>query len=107
MENPLEVLNSVGDGATGAVRSVGTGLTGIISNINATITNALDKPPILGKYGPHKAIDRLVRGTVGAIDTGGNGAVSSVQNEGHAIVNTLKTPFDQLSEVSGGMKGRR
>jgi hypothetical protein len=100
MESPLDVVNTVGDAATGAVKGVGTGLTGIIGSINSTITSALDKPPIVGKFGPHKAVDRLVRGSLGAMNTAGNGVVGSIQDEGHTFVNTLKTPFDQLS----GMK---
>jgi DNA-directed RNA polymerase subunit L len=34
------------------------------------------------------------------MNTAGNGVVGSIQDEGHTFVNTLKTPFDQLS----GMK---
>ncbi len=96
MENPLDVVNGVGDAGTGVVRSIGTGITGILAKLNNDITAALNKPPIIGKYGPHKAIDRLVRGTLGSIDTAGNGFVSGVQGEGHALVSTVKTPFDQI-----------
>ena len=37
------------------------------------------------------------------VDTAGNGMVASIQTGGHAMVNTVKTPFDQLSS---GMKRR-
>jgi hypothetical protein len=97
MESPFDVVNGVGDAATGAVRGVGTGITGILARINSDITTALNKPPIVGKYGPHKAIDRLVRGTLNSIDTVGNGFVGGVQGEGHTLVSTVETPFDQIS----------
>ena len=100
MESPLQVVNGIGDGITNAANSLGTSLTGVVSQVNSGITSALDKPPILGKYGPHKAIDRLVRGTLGAINHFGSGAVGSVQDQGHAFVSTLGTPFDQVSSMT-------
>jgi hypothetical protein len=103
MENPLEIVNTVGDAATGVVKGLGTGVTGIAGKINGDITNILDKPPIVGKYGPHKAIDRLVKGTLSSINAVGNGVVGGIQDQGHTIVNTVETPIDQLT---GGMKRR-
>lgn len=103
MDSPLDLINTVGDTVTGVVRSAGTTITGIAGNINGQITSILDKPPIVGRYGPHKAADRLVKGTLGSINALGGGVVGSIQGQGHAMVNTLKTPIDQLS---GGMKRR-
>lgn len=103
MEGPFAVVNGVGDAATGAVKDIGTGITGVLGKINANITSALDKPPILGKYGPHKAVDRFVKGGLSSLDTAGNGFVASIQGEGHTLVGTAETPIDQLT---GGMKHR-
>ena len=97
MDNPLEIVNTVGDTATGAVKGIGTGFTGILGKVNSEITNALSSVPIVGKYGPHKAIDRLVRGGLRSADTLGNGVVGSVQDVGHAVVSAVETPIDQIT----------
>lgn len=101
MQSPLSFVNSIGDTVTGVVRGIGTGVTGMAGKLNSDITSILDKPPIVGKYGPHKAIDRLVKGSLNSIDTVGNGFVGSIQNEGRTIVHTVETPIDQ---ISGGMR---
>jgi hypothetical protein len=101
MESPFGLVNNIGDTVTGVVRGIGTGITGMAGRLNSDITSILDKPPIIGKYGPHKAVDKLVSGTLSSINTAGNGFVGGIQGEGHTVVGTVETPINQLT---GGMK---
>ena len=97
MNNPLELVNKVGDTATGVVSGIGNGIVGMASKLNADITRMLNQTPILGQYGPHKAVDKLVAGSLASVNGVGNCFIGGIQKEGHTIVSTAETPFDQVT----------
>jgi hypothetical protein len=99
MRYPHEVVGDIADGILGGIRRLGNGVVGGVEGVGESVMSALDKPlsMITNKQGPHRAIDRLAKGTINSavhfVDTG---VIGSIQDEGHAIMQTLDHPLEQL-----------
>lgn len=95
---PHRVVGGVADSLASGIRGIGNGLAGTVKGLGSQVMGALDKPfaAVTKKEGPHRVIDRLVNGTVGAgVNAVDSGVMGSLQSEGEAIMKALDQPAEQ------------
>ena len=101
MEGPHRVIGNILNGLANGINSLGNGVVGAIKGAGESVMSALDKPftGVTGMQGPHRAIDKVAKGTIGAgVNFASRGIIGSVKIAGEGLMEALDHPLEQISK---------